>query len=285
MTHGTESAALFVGPPRRSFNCHNFISGGLSPVITSSFLASGVKARAVLQYFTSEIYARPASNQTKPARPTPELNPGNAVYPQLEYMRNEQEAWTAIGLKVFDFGATTASPSPAALTGGSYRPYDASYATLTVPGNGESIVASYLWPGGQHCAESWEKEFGFSMDKLYRTQPDAYDVSPTTHDGIRMPAAEHFKHMFIAPSAATTVAAEANPTCSASDEPAKSGVQTHSALVATIVVLTVLLVIFAAALILTVWLLIRDHLSQPAVPSTALLKSNVTLQMANSETT
>ena len=83
----------------------------------------------------------------------------------------------------------------------------------------------------------------------------------------------------------TLVAAEANPTCSASDEPAKSGVQTHSALVATIVVLTVLLVIFAAALILTVWLLIRDHLSQPAVPSTALLKSNVTLQMANSETT
>ena len=66
---------------------------------------------------------------------------------------------------------------------------------------------------------------------------------------------------------------------------AKSGVQTHSALVATIVVLTVLLVIFAAALILIVWLLIRDHLSQPAVPSTALLKSNVTLQMANSETT
>lgn len=266
-------------------NCHNFISGGLAPVITSCFLASGVKARTVLQYFTSEIYARPASNQTKPARPTPELNPSSAVYPQLEYMRNEQEAWRAIGLTVFDFGASTAAPSPAALTGGSYRPYDASYATRTTPRSEDSIVASYLWPGGQHCAESWEKQFAFSMNMLYRAQPKAYDVSPTAHDGVRMPASEHFKHMFISPSATSSAAdvVIAQPTCAASDVSAFT-THPHDALIATIAVLAVLLMVVVMGLVVSIWLLLRNQVTLHATPRTGLLKTTQEVTMsANAE--
>ena len=238
-------------------NCHNFAAGGLTPVITGQYLRTGKKAVTVMQFLSSEIYARPGDrNQTKNPRPTPELNPDHSVYPQLQYMRSEQEAWMGIGMQASDFGASTGF-SPSSLTGGVYRPYDASFSTYTATES--SVVASYLWPGGQHCAQTWEDYFAFAMDKLYRAQPAAHDVSTTPHDGVRRAASEAFRHMFIIPMAAATAAAAAAANSNAgpaTPKAAAASVETSNmrVLVGPLVAIAVLVGLLTGAILTAIFL-------------------------------
>jgi hypothetical protein len=131
-------------------NCYNWFSGGLVSVIKQQFKATAQRAKAVIQFLgAGEVYG---------VVPSPEVAPH--IYPQLTFMANEHAAWIAIGMRPL-----AATPQPV-LHSPMMPHIQYGYSEEVPPAS--PIIMSYTVPGGQHCAETWEKEFSVALQNLYR---------------------------------------------------------------------------------------------------------------------
>ena len=97
---------------------------------------------------------------------------------------------------------------------------------------------------------------GYALDKLYRSYPAAYDAhgGPNNNDGVRLPATEHFKHMFASAqggggggASAASCAADEAPPPAAPSGPARDGIV--AALAAAVCILAIALVAAVALLL------------------------------------
>jgi len=133
-------------------NCFNFGTGGLAPVITANYEATGKAPKSVIQFMGAEgvVATWGTSNQT-----------------QFDFMVKDELAWRSIGLEPMNWEVNKSKQMwPGAAFG----------YTSELPAPKHAVMTMIL-PAGQHAQTTWEREFAVALPFLYRPSPtDPYRV-------------------------------------------------------------------------------------------------------------
>lgn len=126
--------------------CYNHATGGLAPTIAqTNATGAPILPKAVLQFEGSEGLATRWGVET-----------------MWDFLVREERAWLAAGMNRGLGLAGTAAPPVAAIYPGAQW----GFAKLApVPAH---AIMSLLVPGGQHAQMTWEREFAFGLQHLYR---------------------------------------------------------------------------------------------------------------------